>query len=44
MTMTIKSYILLGTLQYVDYMIYLGQPIPKCIILNVHVPTPLGTP
>ncbi len=28
MTMIVKSYILLGKLQYADYMICLGQPIP----------------
>ncbi len=28
MTMIVKSYILLGTLQYADYMICLGQTIP----------------
>ncbi len=28
MTMIVKNYILLGTLQYPDYMICLGQPIP----------------
>ncbi len=28
MTMIVKCYILLGTLQYTDYMICLGQPIP----------------
>ncbi len=27
-TIMVKSYILLGTLQYADYMICLGQPIP----------------
>ncbi len=27
MTMIVKSYILLGTLQYADYMICLGEPI-----------------
>ncbi len=28
MTMIVKGYILFGTLQYTDYMICLGQPIP----------------
>ncbi len=38
MTMIVKSYILLGTLQYADYMICLGQPIPWYLTYNSGVP------
>ncbi len=39
MTMTVTSYIILGTLQYTDHMIFLGQPTPAFLTHISGVPT-----